>query len=203
MLSLTVEQQDTINQEILTDTKDWWVPKSSDHTIFETAYMKFLKGNLNYFHLENMIVFAFEPKPLNEAFTKTFKICEDLLPVLDDKDTTRKFGRLNIWKVPPSCEIKPHVDPFAYHFCIDRYLCFLTDGDFTGNVSDKPVDVSKGSILKFAPSVEKHSFKNNDTKDWYFLSIDLWKTNRLLHLAKEFNLEWFDRPNVRTVQSNH
>lgn len=177
-----VENATDALREVINDARDWWVPKTPSHQIFETARMKFVQGNLNYFDFINMVRLAgHNPAPVR--LPVCMQVAKDMRSVLDK--TNCAFGRMNVWKVPVGGYIQAHIDPFQYHFNISRHLLFLNGSasDSQIRINREKVEAKAGDLLTFYPAYELHEFKNESKNDWYFLSVDFWLTGRL-HAAQ-------------------
>ena len=180
-----------ILDEIKSDSSPYFWPKSNKHTIFERAYMKFVNRNLNYFDLGNMMVNALlDDFECNVNFQKTLDFCKFVRKNFDDEFSP--FGRMCIWYIPPKSGIKKHIDHFAYHTMITRYIFFVSNHnsqEIDIKINGDPISYCQGKLFNFFPAREYHEFINNSDSDFYFLGFDVWKKNLLDAVSKRFDLQ--------------
>lgn len=193
-----------LRREILLDhANEWWVPKSSNHDVFERALMKFLNGNLNYFDFQNMLHHAVDKNPKrNPAFKKMYDFCEYTRTLTGHQGT---FGRMNVWCVPPGMFIKPHRDMFTYHYNITRWIYFLNLGVEDTEVKVGGIDfkVSAGDFFEFYPAEQYHAFKNNAEVPWFFVAFDTWDQDALLSNLRTLEPDYENSPLRRRYMSDH
>jgi|LakMenE01Jun11ns_1017448.scaffolds.fasta_scaffold9902353_2 hypothetical protein len=175
-----IDWANKIEQEILADSaNEWWLPQSSEHKIFEQAYMKFVNGNLNYFKFEIMIAALLEETNYNKNLTETLNFCNYARLLTGD---TGPFGRMCVWKLPPKKELLRHRDNFKYHKHIVRNI-FIVSKHSSNNcnisINDKLVDFNQGTLFQFFPATDQHAFANNSDRDFYFVGFDYWITKYL------------------------
>jgi len=165
--------------EIIADEgkSDWWIPKSSTHDIFETCFMKFVNGNLQYMRFANMIAHAIDTDPYwNPAFTKIREFCDYTRTITGEAGP---WGRMCIWKMPPNSHILPHRDLYSYHGCVTRHLYYLSDMPLYVEISGQEVTVEQGLLHTFNPFEDEHELINRNDSDFYFLGFDTWDIGRL------------------------
>lgn len=184
--NLEIDWAVAIEAEILNDEKnEWWWPKSNEHDIFEAAYMKFLNGNLNYFHFGNMVASVLEGDRFNENFPKTLEFCNYSRSLTGD---TGPYGRMCVWKLPPKKYLKLHLDDFTYHKQIVRNI-FVVSNHNSGNskiiINQRSIPFTQGTLFQFYPAVEYHAFFNATNTDFYFLGYDFWIPECLEKSIKE------------------
>lgn len=182
-------QAQNVYSEIIADIDkhEYWHPKIVDehwpknvpkHNTFEQAYMKFLNGNLNYYHFPNMVAHSQEQDGWNPVFPKTIDFCNSVRRITGNKGP---FGRMCVWNLPPGRRLLPHVDNFEYHRHIIRNI-FIVSPDLPGTkirISGQYAPVSQGSFFQFRPDTEKHEFINNSDQHFYFLGFDYWIMDKL------------------------
>lgn len=180
-----LEQAKIIYQEILDDigVHDYWHPKIDEehwpadvpkHQVFEQAFMKFLNGNLNYYHFPNMVAHSVEQDGWNRAFPKSIEFCRNLKRVTGNRGP---MGRMCVWDLPPGRRLLPHVDNFEYHRHIIRNIFVVSPGleDRTSIViNNQEVNTRQGTLFQFRPNNEMHEFINQSDEHFYFLGFDYW-----------------------------
>lgn len=186
------QQACILYNEITQDNKEWFSP-IANHGIFNQAYMKFINRNLNYFDFGNMVAQTTEPTEYNPGLIKTLEFCQSLRKEFLENGP---FGRMCVWKIPSGMNILPHLDNFEYHKHITRYIFSISEHSDLVKVliSGKYISIEQGTLFKFYPGVQLHSFHNQSTTDWYFLGFDFWRPN-LLELA-------YKRTDIGSVISN-
>jgi hypothetical protein len=179
--SLEINWASILQEEIEKDSQSWFWPKSNDHKIFEQAHMKFINGNLNYFHFGNMVASVLEKDIYNPNYTKSLEFCNYARTLTGN---IGPFGRMCIWKLPPKKGLLTHVDNFQYHRQIVRNIFVISNHSSENNtceivIAGNKINVSKGSLFQFFPADESHSFVNNSDNDFYFLGFDFWLVDNL------------------------
>lgn len=193
-------QAELVYHEILADlgVHDYWQPKIDErywpagvpkHKTFEQAYMKFLNGNLNYYHFPNMVAHSHEQDGWNAAFPKAISFCQNLKAITGNRGP---LGRMCVWDLPPGCRLLPHVDNFEYHRHIIRNI-FVVSPDMEDVVEIRIDGVSaptvQGTAFQFRPHAEKHEFVNNSAdKHFYFLGFDYWIVDLLTEALKRVDV---------------
>lgn len=190
-----------VHGEIMADLEvhEYWHPKIDEkywpqdvpvHQTFEQAYMKFLNGNLNYYHFPNMVAHSQEQDGWNEAFPKTLEFCVDLRKITGNRGP---FGRMCVWDLPPGRRLLPHVDDFEYHRHIVRNI-FVVSPDMEDLaeivINGVKVSTKQGTLFQFQPHREQHEFVNkSDNKHFYFLGFDYWILDRLNEALSRVNVQ--------------
>lgn len=194
------DQSKIVYQEILKDIglHDYWHPKINEerwpatepkHKTFEQAYMKFLNGNLNYYHFPNMVAHSQEQDGWNQNFPETIKFCEDLRKITGNRGP---FGRMCVWDLPPGKRLLPHVDNFEYHRHIVRNI-FVVSPNLEEQtkivIQDKVVVPKQGTLFQFQPHKENHEFANYSDQHFYFLGFDYWIMDKLTEAKNRINID--------------
>ncbi len=178
---------DKISAEIDRDEgqHDWFWPKSSEHEIFEQAWMKFVNRNLNYFAFDSMIASVKEGNEFNKALPITLEFCRHVR-TLSTVHAKSPFGRMCVWKLPPGKRLLPHRDNYNYHRFITRNIFVISDNDDDSmiiNIEGKPAPCKKGALWQFHPDVELHEFHNTSSdRPFFFLGFDFWDERKLVAL---------------------
>ena len=178
---------------------DWFWPKSSEHEIFEQAWMKFVNRNLNYFAFESMIATVKEGNEFNPALPETLAFCRytrSLSPV----HAKSPFGRMCVWQLPPGKQLLPHRDNYLYHRFITRNIFIVsdnTDNSMIIKIENKEAPAQQGCLWQFHPDVELHTFHNTSNKPFYFLGFDFWDERKLLALQSLIDHEKLANDPVR------
>lgn len=184
-ISYHPEWAEIINQEIITDTSEWFHPTgkpghSNEPGDFEFGRMRFLNRNLNYFHFENMLSHAVKNTfEFNPNYPKSLEFCES---IRQHNNESGPFGRMCVWKLADRHYLLPHFDNWEYHRHITRYIFCVSnhnDSDVLIKICDREVPVKRGLLFSFYPAVEKHEFVNNTDRDFYFLGFDYWNREKL------------------------
>jgi hypothetical protein len=194
-----IEQAKVIYQEIIDDidVHQYWHPKINEerwpsdvpkHKTFEQAYMKFLNGNLNYYHFPNMVAHSQEQDGWNESFPKSVKFCDELRRVTGNRGP---LGRMCVWDLPPGKRLLPHVDNFEYHQHIVRNI-FVVSPDLEEEVNividGIKTPTKQGTLFQFRPHNQNHEFANNSDQHFYFLGFDYWIVDRLNAALSRINV---------------
>lgn len=193
------KQASIIMDEILSDTgvHKYWHPKIDErhwpdgvpkHKTFEQAYMKFMNGNLNYYHFPNMVAHSQEQDGWNRMFPKTIDFCNKVRAITGNKGP---FGRMCIWLLPPGKKLLPHVDDFEYHRHIIRNIFIVSRGlQYNTKIVIDGINAPTfaGGFFQFEPNSEKHEFINNSEKPFFFLGFDYWIEEKLDAALKKINL---------------
>lgn len=194
------EQAQIIHKEIINDlgVHDYWHPKINEerwpgdmpkHQVFEQAYMKFLNGNLNYYHFPNMVLHSQEQDGWNESFPQTIDFCKNVRRITGNRGP---LGRMCVWDLPPGCKLLPHVDDFEYHRHIVRNIFVISpnlENKVTITISGKPAQTSQGTFFQFQPNIQMHEFLNTSDEHFYFLGFDYWIVDKLNEAMARVNLE--------------
>lgn len=194
------EQAQLIHSEITADigVHDYWHPKINEerwpadvpkHHVFEQAYMKFLNGNLNYYHFPNMVLHSQEQDGWNESFPLAINFCKNVRRITGNKGP---LGRMCVWDLPPGRKLLPHVDDFEYHRHIVRNIFIVSpnlESKVRINISGKPAPTTQGSFFQFQPHKQMHEFINESDEHFYFLGFDYWIMDQLNAALSRINLE--------------
>lgn len=183
------EQAKSVLDEIYNSTSEFYRPVTIKHKIFETAYLKFVNRNLNYFYFESMVAQTTENNEFSPEFPTTLKFCNFSRELTS---TYTPFGRMCIWYVPPNCRILPHRDNYTYHKHITRNVFVLTENIENKHkiyVEGKLVESFSGLYFQFDPYKEQHSFVNLSENPFIFLSYDFWIKEKLEAALESINLE--------------
>lgn len=195
-----LNQAKLIYKEITADigVHDYWHPKINEerwpddvpkHQVFEQAYMKFLNGNLNYYHFPNMVAHSQEQDGWNDAFPISINFCKNARHVTKNRGP---LGRMCVWDLPPGRRLLPHVDDFEYHRHIVRNI-FIISPDLEDkvkiNISGKPAPTTQGSFFQFQPHAQTHEFINESDQHFYFLGFDYWIMDKLNEALTRINVE--------------
>lgn len=195
-----LEQAKTVHDEIVNDigVHDYWHPKINPerwpdgepkHKTFEQAYMKFLNGNLNYYHFPNMVAHAQEQDGWNKSFPNTIKFCNELRAITGNRGP---FGRMCVWDLPPGKRLLPHVDDFEYHRHIVRNI-FVVSPNLEEQtkivIGGNTISTKQGTMFQFRPHSENHEFINDSDQHFYFLGFDYWIMDKLTEARARVNVE--------------
>ncbi len=194
------DQSKIIYKEIVEDigVHEYWHPKINEerwpsdvpkHQVFEQAYMKFLNGNLNYYHFPNMVLHSQEQDGWNESFPAAINFCKNVRRITGNRGP---LGRMCVWDLPPGRKLLPHVDDFEYHRHIVRNIFIVSpnmEDKIRINISGQPAPVKQGSFFQFLPHKEMHEFINESDEHFYFLGFDYWIMDRLNEALSRINLE--------------
>lgn len=151
--------------------------------------MKFLNGNLNYYHFPNMVAHSQEQDGWNTNFPNTIKFCQELRKITGNRGP---FGRMCVWNLPPGRALLPHVDDFEYHRHIVRNIFVVSENhDETAKIviSDVKVPTKQGTMFQFLPHAERHEFVNNSDRTFFFLGFDYWIVDKLNAALKNINVQ--------------
>lgn len=194
-----IEQSKIVYREILNDIdkNKYWHPKINEekwptnepkHNTFEQAYMKFLNGNLNYYHFPNMVVAAREENNWNESFPKSIEFCNAARTITGNKGP---LGRMCVWDLPPGKRLLPHTDDFEYHRHIVRNI-FVVSPNIEDKtqilIKNKKMPTKQGTFFQFLPHSEEHEFVNNSDEHFYFLGYDYWILQKLQEAEQRVNI---------------
>jgi hypothetical protein len=194
-----LQQAKNIHNEIITDlgVHNYWHPKINEerwptdvpkHQTFEQAYMKFLNGNLNYYHFPNMVLHSQEQDGWNSAFPDTIEFCNKVRTVTGNRGP---FGRMCVWDLPPGKRLLPHVDNFEYHRHIVRNIFVVSPNNngFKIAIDGVEAPTSQGSFFQFQPHKQTHEFVNDSDEHFYFLGFDFWIMDRLTEALTKVDVE--------------
>jgi hypothetical protein len=183
-----IEWANTVLDEVIASSDEWWRPINNTHQIFNQAYMKFVNRNLNYYSFENMLLALLEGYEFNPTLTKTLEFCEYVRTLTGDRGP---LGRMCVWKIPPHSELLRHKDTFRYHYMIVRNIFILSKHNTNNSrieIRDSSVDYDQGTLFQFNPATETHLFRNTSDKPWYFLGYDYWIPESLFKSLKTTDL---------------
>lgn len=187
---------DEINRDI--GVHDYWHPKINEerwpsdvpkHQVFEQAYMKFLNGNLNYYHFPNMVAHSQEQDGWNPAFPVAIEFCKNLKTITGNRGP---LGRMCVWNLPPGKRLLPHVDNFEYHRHIVRNIFVVSPGlehNVKIIIAGQNCATHQGSLFQFRPHNQMHEFVNESDQNFYFLGFDYWILDALNQALNRIDIQ--------------
>ena len=166
-----------ILEEIKKDSDKPWISTASKlTTLFANNKLKSI--NYPYLHPTLNLKMMSDIRQLCQqylrpGFNETLNFCKYTQKLVNHSGI---FGKMAIWKLEPGEKIEPHVDDLDYHSYIKRWIYNLNlDSSLTDTIIDNnKLELQQGWFFELELSLV-HSFINNSSEPWYFLTFDTWK----------------------------